>query len=1337
MKNECGKYHYPSFSKTCCLRHLLEMSHYAQKLTLTKKYSKLLLTTLNHVYKEKAFNFAEMKLDLLLLLLDVISKFMGHFYMVQKYEYSKLLGIIATKALKETDYKQHPEIIIRECAINNNISCLYEAKEKYSQAYKYICYNKKYIEYNNDFDNAVFYNNLIRICLKNKNVNEVKLYVDNFRKCLDNAITLLNNIRIKKAFENGRGTKMNGVNMNNEYSTKNELIALMMFNFGNVLDKINNKQEAKNIYVQGYEFSISTLGEWNFYTQKLKRKIMIINNAKEINDDVKCNLASKNSLAQSSSEDETFTLKSSKSMSITQTLKNSRSNTLESKPGNGKQFLEDSSLIDKINRICEFVEKFGDKLPLLDDKKNDSLKNRKLSQSTTDQSSSTKIQRKQKRQFSYETFKQMCKPFFLKFFQNGQLITHSGSLLTSNNLQSKSKRTALIAEVLEEYGKEQQNEKKAHKQTSVSCPKTKLDTPPINFNPIASPPQAKKPPKIKELFSKVINLNKPKEQPQGIFAQLASELMGTTYEMKQDQFKMKPNKGVVSNNVVFDNSIINNESSISQSPRVVLPIPNSIAQTQSEGGTDSSTKNYLKPELEEITKGINFNIEYENNDEVYEFKPFYRKNNAYTKTIQSFATQKKVCFIKNQNQNNNLTSVLGSLLFSPKLEVPKNPYKPKQESHQNKSKTIPKENKVNKIDEDLISITEINSKTYEFEPFYNSSVDFTQKTTQHKEVQQKSTKFAKNSNTSFVAGLDDFQITTCDGQKNPLNITKNLEEAETQLHPIKNNLFTGTSNTNIKNFEEILSTLSNSCIDFEEEFDFEENFEFYNNRSKNVLDIYTYFDQILSNSNKSLGKITNYIITLPFQNETFHIVIKNESNQKRIQFSLYKNESQISLNSPLNVLSVEYTKLNKIIEKLHLYKSLPLYYDINNIQTIDDLMKNVLAYHAIIINKENRLTIGLSAKPNGINGDKQITFRFLKSQCSIDIIVFPNYIIRIIVSMQITFSFDCYLDKSSFNIIAKEIQIENSTLANTKEYTSLFAYKFNEDQISKNGLIPIIMKKIQEILKMKYSNNEIEGYDNLDESNHSHKSDIPKNIKGKLNGNNKENDSHEITLVKVYKSLHEIMFKCEIKNSGKDIAIWFLNFRPKKNTFCLEIYDKNETNLKPISSVVNVPIYPIFDCISENESKLMFERISEREQTIFKFIIMNNYYNNKKEIKEIKQENLYSFTFLPEENEAAVILNFNVNKYIENICYIGRLVVYDNVTMRTSTIMFLPKNQIKENIENDVNILKKCDKSKIKNTLYNLYIEYIKDIPHRTIDTQDLKPLKKFLPLSYVLNLCK
>ena len=85
--------------------------------------------------------------------------------------------------------------------------------------------------------------------------------------------------------------------------------------------------------------------------------------------------------------------------------------------------------------------------------------------------------------------------------------------------------------------------------------------------------------------------------------------------------------------------------------------------------------------------------------------------------------------------------------------------------------------------------------------------------------------------------------------------------------------------------------------------------------------------------------------------------------------------------------------------------------------------------------------------------------------------------------------------------------MENSTFANTKEYTSLFAYKFNEDQIGKNGLIPIIMKKIQEILKMKYSNGEIEGHINSNETNNIIKSDIPKNIKGKLNGNNKENDN--------------------------------------------------------------------------------------------------------------------------------------------------------------------------------------------------------------------------------------
>ena len=85
MKNECNKIHVPCYTKACCLRHLLEMSKYAEMQTKIKKYSKLLLITLNHAYKNNSFNFKQLKLDLLLNLFEVISKYISHFFMIKKY----------------------------------------------------------------------------------------------------------------------------------------------------------------------------------------------------------------------------------------------------------------------------------------------------------------------------------------------------------------------------------------------------------------------------------------------------------------------------------------------------------------------------------------------------------------------------------------------------------------------------------------------------------------------------------------------------------------------------------------------------------------------------------------------------------------------------------------------------------------------------------------------------------------------------------------------------------------------------------------------------------------------------------------------------------------------------------------------------------------------------------------------------------------------------------------------------------------------------------------------------------------------------------------------------
>ena len=202
MKNECNKLHEPSYTKTCCLRHLLEMSKYAEMQTKIKKYSKLLLITLNHAYRDNSFNFKQLKLEILLFLLEVISKYISHFYMIKKYHYSKLLGLVAHKAFEQTAFKTNPEVIIRICAINNDIACMYESKKKYIKAYKYIFYTMQFIGKTNSIDKAICLNNLIKIGMLANKKKEMYKYIEDLDKCLKEQMNIAKQISIKETISN-------------------------------------------------------------------------------------------------------------------------------------------------------------------------------------------------------------------------------------------------------------------------------------------------------------------------------------------------------------------------------------------------------------------------------------------------------------------------------------------------------------------------------------------------------------------------------------------------------------------------------------------------------------------------------------------------------------------------------------------------------------------------------------------------------------------------------------------------------------------------------------------------------------------------------------------------------------------------------------------------------------------------------------------------------------------------------------------------------------------------------------------------------------------------------
>ena len=79
--NECEKFHRPDYERSCCMKQLLLMSDHAENQMMNKTYANLLFNTLNRLYKNNNIGYNSMKLDLLKMLLEVITKFTAYFFL--------------------------------------------------------------------------------------------------------------------------------------------------------------------------------------------------------------------------------------------------------------------------------------------------------------------------------------------------------------------------------------------------------------------------------------------------------------------------------------------------------------------------------------------------------------------------------------------------------------------------------------------------------------------------------------------------------------------------------------------------------------------------------------------------------------------------------------------------------------------------------------------------------------------------------------------------------------------------------------------------------------------------------------------------------------------------------------------------------------------------------------------------------------------------------------------------------------------------------------------------------------------------------------------------------
>jgi tetratricopeptide (TPR) repeat protein len=174
MMSNCNKEHKPCYNNICCLYQLLLVNEYASNQLMDGRYSNIFLKTLNHHYKNNSLYLDDIKLDIIKLFLEVVSKYSAQYYFNLKLDYSKLLIKIGLTTCMHSSYKNHPEVIERRNAILINLSAVYIAEKNYTKAIKYL---GKVLPFAScDLDRAVIHNNLARIY---KIIND-------YSKCLRN-----------------------------------------------------------------------------------------------------------------------------------------------------------------------------------------------------------------------------------------------------------------------------------------------------------------------------------------------------------------------------------------------------------------------------------------------------------------------------------------------------------------------------------------------------------------------------------------------------------------------------------------------------------------------------------------------------------------------------------------------------------------------------------------------------------------------------------------------------------------------------------------------------------------------------------------------------------------------------------------------------------------------------------------------------------------------------------------------------------------------------------------------------------------------------------------------
>ena len=266
LLQNCKKLHIPSYSfqynnedNCCCLKHLLNMFLYSENNLQSNKYSQYFFKVVYNSYSKNNFDFKNYTLEQTKQLLTILIKEICHHYMINKIKISKAIVNVALETYEKTIFKNHPDITNLASIVYNNIGCIYARNNSYEKSLKFL---NRYFKYsNNNIDNLIYYNNIIRVYSKmNGKISDIKDLMQKFKLLIDTEISNLKN----ENFSNNKNIDIEKV----------KLLSFLYYNYGFCLENILEKtKESKEQYTKGYEFTICFLGENSLEAERYMIKL--------------------------------------------------------------------------------------------------------------------------------------------------------------------------------------------------------------------------------------------------------------------------------------------------------------------------------------------------------------------------------------------------------------------------------------------------------------------------------------------------------------------------------------------------------------------------------------------------------------------------------------------------------------------------------------------------------------------------------------------------------------------------------------------------------------------------------------------------------------------------------------------------------------------------------------------------------------------------------------------------------------------------------------------------------------------------------------------------------